>query len=85
MSDQHEPVNIGNPVEMTIQQMADKILQATQSQSKIVQVPLPEDDPKTRQPNITLAKKLLDWEPKVSLDEGLGSTLEYFKQQINSS
>ena len=85
MSDQHEPVNIGNPVEMTIQQMADKILQATQSQSKIVQVPLPEDDPKTRQPNITLAKKLLDWEPKVSLDEGLESTLEYFKQQIHSS
>ena len=85
MSDQHEPVNIGNPIEMTIQQMADKILQATQSKSKIVQLPLPEDDPKTRQPNITLAKKLLDWEPKVSLDEGLGSTLEYFKQQINSS
>ena len=85
MSDQHEPVNIGNPIEMTIQQMADKILQATQSKSKIVKLPLPEDDPKTRQPNITLAKKLLDWEPKVSLDEGLGSTLEYFKQQINSS
>ena len=85
MSKQHEPVNIGNPVEMTIQQMADKILQATQSQSKIVQVPLPEDDPKTRQPNITLAKKLLDWKPKVSLDEGLESTLEYFKQQINFS
>jgi dTDP-glucose 4,6-dehydratase len=85
MSKQHEPVNIGNPIEMTIKQMADKILQATQSKSKIVQVPLPEDDPKTRQPNITLAKKLLDWEPKVSLDEGLGSTLEYFKQQINSS
>ena len=85
MSDQHEPVNIGNPIEMTIQQMANKILQASQSKSKIVQLPLPEDDPKTRQPNITLAKKLLDWEPKVSLDEGLGATLEYFKQQINSS
>lgn len=85
MSDQHEPVNIGNPIEMTIQQMADKILQATQSQSKIIQVSLPEDDPKTRQPNITLAKKLLDWKPKVSLDEGLESTLEYFKQQIHSS
>ena len=85
MSDQHEPVNIGNPIEMTIQQMADKILQATQSKSKIVQVPLPEDDPKTRQPNITLARKLLDWEPKVSLNEGLESTMEYFKQQINSS
>ena len=85
ISDQHEPVNIGNPVEMTIQQMANKILQASQSQSKIVQLPLPEDDPKTRQPNIALARKLLDWEPKVSLDEGLESTLKYFKQQINSS
>ena len=85
MSDQHEPVNIGNPIEMTIQQMANKILQATQSKSKIVQLSLPEDDPKTRQPNITLARKLLDWEPKVSLDEGLESTLEYFKHQINSS
>jgi len=85
MSDQHEPVNIGNPIEMTIQQMANKILQATQSKSKIVQLSLPEDDPKTRQPNITLARKLLDWEPKVSLDEGLESTLKYFKQQINSS
>ncbi len=85
MSDQHEPVNIGNPNEMTIQQMADKILQATQSKSKIVQVSLPEDDPKTRQPNITRAKELLDWEPKVTLDEGLESTLKYFKQQLNSS
>ena len=85
MSEQHDPVNIGNPNEMTIKQMADKILQATQSKSKIVQVPLPEDDPKTRQPNITLAKKLLDWEPKVSLDEGLESTLKYFKEQLKTS
>lgn len=85
MSDHHEPVNIGNPSEMTIQQMADKILQATQSNSKIAYVPLPEDDPKTRQPNITLAKKILEWEPKVSLDEGLEATLEYFKQQLNPS
>ena len=85
MSDKHEPVNIGNPNEMTIQQMADKILQATQSKSKIVQVPLPEDDPKTRQPNITLAKNLLDWEPKVSLDEGLEATIKYFKEQLSSS
>ena len=85
MSDKHEPVNIGNPNEMTIQQMADKILQATHSKSKIVQVPLPEDDPKTRQPNITLAKNLLDWEPKVSLDEGLEATIKYFKGQLSSS
>ena len=85
MSEQHKPVNIGNPNEMTIRQMADKILQATQSNSRIVNVPLPEDDPKTRQPNITLAKEILNWEPKVSLDEGLKSTLEYFKQKLNAS
>ena len=85
ISEQNEPVNIGNPNEMTIQNLADKILQATGSKSKIVQVPLPEDDPKTRQPNITLAKTLLDWEPKVSLDEGLKSTLKYFQEQLNSS
>ena len=85
LSEQHKPVNIGNPNEMTIQQMADKILQATQSNSRIVNLPLPEDDPKTRQPNITLAKEILNWEPKVSLDEGLKSTLEYFKQKLNTS
>ena len=85
MSEQHKPVNIGNPNEMTIRQMADKILQATQSNSRIVNLPLPEDDPKTRQPNITLAKEILNWEPKVSLDEGLKSTLEYFKQKLNTS
>ena len=85
MSDQNKPVNIGNPNEMTIQSLTDKILQATGSKSKIVQVPLPEDDPKTRQPNITLAKTLLDWEPKVSLDEGLKPTLKYFKEQLKSS
>ena len=84
ISEQNNPVNIGNPNEMTIQNLADKILQATGSKSKIVQVPLPEDDPKTRQPNITLAKNLLDWEPKVSLNEGLESTLKYFKEQLNS-
>ena len=83
MSEHHEPVNIGNPNEMTIRQMADKILQATQSDSKIVYVSLPEDDPKTRQPNISLAKKILNWEPKVNLDEGLKSTKEYFKQKLN--
>ena len=85
MSEQNNPVNIGNPNEMTIQCLTDKILQATGSKSKIVQVPLPEDDPKTRQPNITLAKTLLNWEPKVSLDEGLKSTIKYFQEQLNSS
>ena len=85
ISEPNEPVNIGNPNEMTIQNLADKILQATGSKSKIIQAPLPEDDPKTRQPNITLAKILLDWEPKVSLDEGLKPTLKYFKEQFGSS
>jgi dTDP-glucose 4,6-dehydratase len=82
MSEQNYPVNIGNPNEMTIKEMADKILQATNSKSKIIRVPLPEDDPKIRQPDITRAKKYLNWEPVVSLDEGLQSTLEYFKEQL---
>jgi nucleoside-diphosphate-sugar epimerase len=64
--------------------MAYKILQATNSKSKIVQVPLPEDDPKIRQPDITRAKKYLNWEPVVSLNEGLQSTLEYFKEQLKT-
>jgi dTDP-glucose 4,6-dehydratase len=84
MSEQHYPVNIGNPNEMTVKEMADKILQATNSKSKIIQVPLPEDDPKIRQPDITRAKKYLNWEPLVSLDEGLKSTLEYFKGQLKT-
>jgi dTDP-glucose 4,6-dehydratase len=82
MSEQNYPVNIGNPNEMTIKEMADKILQATNSKSKIIRVPLPIDDPKIRQPDITRAKKYLNWEPVVSLDEGLQSTLEYFKEQL---
>ena len=84
MSEQNYPVNIGNPNEMTVKEMADKILQATNSKSKIIQVPLPEDDPKIRQPDITRAKKHLNWEPVVSLDEGLQSTLEYFKEQLKT-
>ncbi len=84
ISDMNEPVNIGNPREMTIKEMAEKILQATQSKSKIIHTALPVDDPKIRQPDITLARKVLDWEPKVALDEGLQSTLEYFKAKVNS-
>ena len=81
-SDQNNPINIGNPNEMTIKEMADKILQATNSKSKIIHVPLPEDDPKVRQPDITRAKKYLNWEPVVGLGEGLQSTLKYFKEQL---
>jgi len=81
-SDLNNPTNIGNPNEMTIKEMADKILQVTQSASKIIHVPLPEDDPKVRQPDITRAKKYLNWEPVVGLEEGLQSTLKYFKKQL---
>ena len=84
MSEQNYPINIGNPNEMTIKEMAGKIIQATNSKSKIVQVPLPEDDPKIRQPDITLARKYLNWKPAVSLDQGLRSTLEYFKNQLKT-
>ena len=84
MSEQNYPINIGNPNEMTIKEMAGKIIQATNSKSKIVQVPLPEDDPKIRQPDITLARKYLNWEPVVTLDQGLQSTLEYFKNQLKT-
>lgn len=85
MSDMNDPVNIGNPREMTIKEMAEKILQATQSKSKILYTSLPVDDPKVRQPDITLARKTLNWEPQVGLDEGLSSTLEYFKAKVKSS
>ncbi len=79
-SDYHEPVNIGNPGEMTVRQFADKILAITGSKSSIDFRPLPEDDPKVRQPDITLAKKLLGWAPQVSFDTGIRDTVEYFRQ-----
>ena len=82
LSDYNDPVNIGNPIEMTILEMADKILQVTGSKSKICFVPLPEDDPKVRQPNIDLARKLLSWEPVISLEEGLQGTIDYFKRKL---
>jgi dTDP-glucose 4,6-dehydratase len=84
MSDLNEPVNIGNPGEMTVQEMAEKILQATQSQSKIIHKDLPEDDPKVRQPDITKAIKHLGWQPVVKLDDGLNKTLEYFREKLLS-
>ena len=82
MSNINDPTNIGNPVEMTIQQMAEKILQATGSHSNISYRPLPDDDPKVRQPNIERAVKYLGWEPQVKLDEGLKTTIEFFKSQL---
>jgi len=85
MSDFHEPVNIGNPREMTIKQFAEEILRITSAKSKIEYKPLPEDDPKVRQPDITRAKKILGWEPKVEFEEGIKKTIEYFRNASNSA
>jgi dTDP-glucose 4,6-dehydratase len=79
MSDYHEPVNIGNPHEMTILEFANKILQITGSKSEIIKKPLPKDDPKVRRPDITRARKILGWEPKVDFESGIWETILYFK------
>jgi len=76
------PVNLGNPSEISIVKLAEKVLKITGSKSKIVFKPLPQDDPVRRCPDITLAKERLGWQPKVSLDEGLEKTIEYFKRRI---
>ncbi len=73
------PVNIGNPGEFTMLELAEKIIQQTKSKSKIIHMPLPADDPMQRKPDITLAKKVLNWEPKINLDEGLERTIAYFR------
>jgi dTDP-glucose 4,6-dehydratase len=80
--DHHLPVNIGNPHEMTVLEFAKKIIELTGSKSPIVYKPLPEDDPQVRQPDITKAKTLLGWEPKVTLDEGLAKTIDYFRVRL---
>ena len=82
LSDYSMPVNIGNPSEITLLEFAEEILALTGSKSKIVYEPLPQDDPKQRRPNITKAREILGWEPKVDRREGLKRTLEYFKQHI---
>jgi dTDP-glucose 4,6-dehydratase len=82
MSDYDLPVNIGNPTEMTMVQFAEQIIRATRSKSKIVHKPLPQDDPKQRKPDITKARKILKWEPKVALTEGLTDTIAYFRTKV---
>ena len=77
------PVNLGNPEEYKIIELARKIIKLTGSKSKIIFKPLPPDDPNQRQPDITLAKKYLNWEPKIKLDDGLKKTIEYFKKILN--
>jgi len=81
-SDHHLPVNIGNPYEMTVLEFAKKIIEMTKSRSEIVFKPLPEDDPQVRQPDITKARTILGWEPKVKLEEGLVKTIEYFRTKL---
>ena len=76
------PVNIGNPHEHTILEFAEKIIAMTDSKSRVSFKPLPQDDPKQRQPDITLAQEKLGWNPRVSIDEGLRLTIEYFKTKL---
>jgi dTDP-glucose 4,6-dehydratase len=82
MSDLADPVNIGNPQEMTIRDLAERIVAATASRSRIVERPLPVDDPKVRQPDITRARTRLGWEPKVPLDAGLARTIDYVRRKL---
>ena len=82
MSSTSDPVNIGNPTEMTIRQLAETIIALTSSKSRIVERPLPEDDPKIRQPDITRARAILGWEPKVNLRDGLETTIAYFRKKL---
>jgi dTDP-glucose 4,6-dehydratase len=83
-SDTHEPVNIGNPHEVTIEQIARTIISLVGSTSRIVYRPLPQDDPKQRQPDITRARTILGWEPKIGLEEGLAKTVGYFKAKLTA-
>lgn len=78
------PVNVGNPGEFTIKELAEKVIEMTGSRSRLVYKPLPADDPTQRKPDIALAKKKLAWEPKVSLEEGLKKTISYFEEELRS-
>ncbi len=85
MSDCAEPVNIGNPAEMSVMDFAHTIIRACGSESRIEHKPLPEDDPKIRQPNIDKARELLGWEPRTGLEEGLQATIDYFKALVEKN
>ena len=79
LSDHHEPVNIGNPHEMTIKEMAEMVIKVTGSASRVIHEPLPVDDPQIRQPDITRAREWLGWQPSIDLEEGLTRTIAWFK------
>ncbi|MBI2844508.1 MAG: SDR family oxidoreductase [Armatimonadetes bacterium] len=85
LCDYHEPVNIGNPNEMTVLEFAQIIRRITGSKSEIIFEPLPEDDPKQRQPDISLARRLLDWEPKVDIEDGIRQTIDYFRGRVSGA
>ena len=82
MSDETDPVNIGNPAEMTVLEFATTVIRLVGSTSTIVYKPLPQDDPQVRQPDITKIRRVLGWEPKVPLEEGLAQTIVYFREQL---
>jgi dTDP-glucose 4,6-dehydratase len=82
MSDFHDPVNIGNPQEMTIKEFGEQIIRITGTHSELEYRPLPVDDPKVRQPDIGRARSILGWEPKVDFEEGIGHTIEYFRSRV---
>jgi dTDP-glucose 4,6-dehydratase len=84
-ADHHLPINIGNPHEMTVLEFAHRIIVLTNSRSSVVYKPLPEDDPQVRQPEITKARKILGWEPRVNLEDGLKKTIEYFRERLARS
>ena len=82
MSDETDPVNIGNPAEMSVKEFAEEVIKLVGSKSKIIYKPLPQDDPRVRQPDITKSKQVLGWTPSVPLADGLAKTLDYFKGQL---
>jgi dTDP-glucose 4,6-dehydratase len=84
-SETHEPVNCGNPHEMTIRQFAEEIARHFGLELNVVEQPLPPDDPKVRKPDITRAKAVLDWQPVVPFDEGIAKTIEYFRGFVGST
>ncbi len=84
LSEERYPVNLGNPLEMTILEFAERIRKLTESSSPIVRRPLPEDDPRQRQPDISKARRILGWEPRVALDEGLKYTTDYFRAKVSA-
>ena len=82
-SNLHDPINLGNPTEITLKELASRIKKITNTKSKFVYRPLGADDPKQRRPDITQAKKKLNWKPKVGLNEGLSATIEWFREHVS--